>query len=120
MNGKFGLEELGKIDQDSILALHSSFTWEVSGTYDDTALVGQLQICNVSGERLLIDITESSVIQSSSTVGGLVTSKFKSCVEHVIGTSKQYPIDLLNGLNHIEQVQNCTDITKMISVVPPV
>ena len=75
-------------------------------------VVGVLHVEYSSGDIIEIDISESSVAQSPSTIGKLVAEKFESCIQYTVGTpGLKTSEQLLEIMFSIEDMQNSTELT---------
>ena len=112
VNGKFGLNELENIDQETTLSLMDVIEWNPVESDYSGDVVGVLYVEYSSGDNIEIDISESSVAQPSSSVGKLVADKFESCIQYAVGTpGSKISEQLLEIMFSIEDMRNSTELT---------
>ena len=112
VNGKFGLNDLENIGQETALSLMDVIEWDPVESNYSGDVVGVLHVEYSSGDIIEIDISESSVAQSPSTIGKLVADKFESCIQYAVGTpGLKTSEQLLEIMFSIEDMQNSTELT---------
>tara|TARA_A100001037_G_scaffold306630_1_gene353468 strand:+ start:14367 stop:15755 length:1389 start_codon:yes stop_codon:yes gene_type:complete len=115
IHGRFGLHQLDDLANKQVVQLTRMIEWEPHPTNYQNDLIGHLELTVNNNEKMIVEVTQSSVVQSPSTISNLIYEKFRSCLEYGLGFDKtEQAQEFLGQLSAVETLANSSEITNTV------